>query len=121
MNFKDNILTKIIVGMFSGIGNGLASIDGPPVVAYLTTIKVDQKTFKNVLAGHFLLMGILAAVVHYFNGAYKIDTILNTLYLSIGAIMGINIGIKIARYINQELFDKIVLVLLLILSITMII
>ena len=118
---KDNNITKSIVGILSGIGNGLASIDGPPVVAYLTTIKADQATFKVVLAFHFLTMGLFAALIHFLKGAYQQDMILLYTSLSLGSLCGILVGLKIARHLNQKTFDRIVLVLLLLLSISLII
>ena len=46
IKLKPSFANKAIVGALSGIGNGIASIDGPPVVFYLTSVNADKATFN---------------------------------------------------------------------------
>lgn len=105
-------LFKIVVGSLSGIGNGIASIDGPPVVFYLSSIHAERVYFKNVLAAHFLVMGIAAVFYHIGIGSYTMD-ILNILWVMIvGTVIGAFIGIKISKNWQQHVFDYVVIVIL---------
>ena len=47
---------QIIVGSLSGLGNGIASIDGPPVIFYLTATGEEKDKFKVTVASHFLIL-----------------------------------------------------------------
>lgn len=119
LSIKDTAVTRSIIGILSGIGNGIASIDGPPVVFYLTSIDAKKKDFINVLAAHFLVMGIVAIIIHVIEGSYTIELLLLTLFVFIFALMGLLIGIRLRRYLNQEMFDKVILIILVGLAISL--
>lgn len=118
---KDNVITQIIVGSFSGLGNGIASIDGPPVVLYLTGIDANKERFKSTLAIHFLLMGIAGIGILYFLGNINLTVLKATLVLGIGLLIGLFIGILFSRRINETQFNRIVLVILTLLATSLLI
>ncbi|QMS85219.1 sulfite exporter TauE/SafE family protein [Candidatus Xianfuyuplasma coldseepsis] len=105
-------LFKIIVGSLSGIGNGIASIDGPPVVFYLSSIHAEKVYFKNVLAAHFLVMGIAAVFYHISIGSYTMDIVSILLVMIVGTAIGAFVGIKISKNWQQHIFDYVVIVIL---------
>jgi uncharacterized membrane protein YfcA len=119
LSIKDTPLVRSIVGALSGIGNGIASIDGPPVVFYLTSIDAKKKEFINVLAAHFLVMGVVAVVIHLFEGSYSVDILFLTLFVLVFALIGLFIGIRVRNYLNQATFDKVILVILVGLAISL--
>ena len=105
-------LFKIIVGSLSGIGNGIASIDGPPVVFYLSTIHAERIYFKNVLAAHFLVMGIVAVIYHVGIGSYNTDILIILVVMTVFTIIGLLLGINISKNWKQHVFDYVVIVIL---------
>jgi len=109
-------LFKAITGSLSGIGNGIASIDGPPVVFYLMATNAKQVTFKNTLAAHFLAMGIIAVITHIIIGSFTVDIILITLIMTVFTIAGLYIGIRLGRKLNEQVFDIVIMVILLALA-----
>jgi uncharacterized membrane protein YfcA len=121
LSLKDTKLNLFIVGIFSGIGNGLASIDGPPVVFYLTGINAEKRRFKSTLATHFLVMGIIGFFILLYNGNYTIDILKDTLYLFGSLVVGLIGGMAIGKKLNEERFQKFVLVVLFALMISLII
>lgn len=116
---KDTALTRIIVGMLSGIGNGIASIDGPPVVIYLTSIDAPKVQFKNVLAAHFLVMGFVAVGIHIIAGTYTLGNLLLTGYMLFFTVIGLVFGMFLSRKSNEEVFQKVILLIMLGLAVSL--
>lgn len=119
--FKDNFFTQALTGTLSGIGNGTASIDGPPLVFFLTGIKADKAKFKSTLASYFLVIGMISILMLIFRGIYTTDILVNTSYVGLFAIIGVLAGMFISKHINETNFNKIIIVLLIVLGISMII
>lgn len=119
LKIKDNFISLFIVGMFSGIGNGVASIDGPPVVFYLTSIGAKKERFKSTLAVHFFIMGIIGIVLLIITGAYTSALLLSTMYLFLSLVVGLLIGMLIGRKLSEELFKKAVLIVLIGLAVSL--
>ncbi len=116
IHFEPNIPTQIVVGALSGIGNGIASVDGPPVVFYLTATKAKKSVFKNTLATHFLIMGIMGVIFMILGSYYTQDILLNTTYFAIFSSLGVVAGIQISKRINEETFSIAILVSLVLLA-----
>ena len=120
ITMKPYKLIQIFVGALSGFGNGVASIDGPPAVFYLTGIKAEKALFKNTLAAHFLVMGVMGVVIIIFKGQYTRTILLNTSYFVAFSSIGVLSGMMISKRLNEKIFEKIVLVILVLLAIRMI-
>ncbi len=120
IKIKPNLALKVLVGTLSGLGNGIASVDGPPVVFYLTGTNAQKATFKNTLATHFLVMGIIGVILIIINNMYTVDILINTGYLAIFTIIGVLGGMVISKQLNERNFQMVVLVILLVLDIKMI-
>ena len=121
VQFKDTMLNLFIVGILSGTGNGIASIDGPPVVLYLTGVNADKNRFKSTLSIHFLVMGVVGVIILLIRGNYSSDVLLQTAYLLTGLVVGLYLGIFFSRKINEKQFTQIVLVILTGLAVTLLI
>lgn len=121
IKFKDTVYNLFFVGMLSGTGNGIASIDGPPVVLYLTGVNANKERFKSTLSIHFLIMGVVGVLILAVRGNYNSDVLLSTLYLMIGLVIGLFLGMRISRRINEQQFTKIVLIILVGLATTLLI
>ena len=119
LSIKENFVSLFSVGILSGFGNGLASIDGPPVVFYLKSIDAPMQRFKSTLAVHFFIMGIVGVVLLFFNGNYDSSILLSTLYLFISLVVGLVIGMIAGRKLDEEMFKKVVLVVLIGLAVSL--
>lgn len=119
LSLKDNAFTRIVIGSLSGIGNGIASIDGPPVVFYLTSINAKKVEFKNVLAANFLVMGIIGVIIHIIEGSYNIELLGLIAFVTAFTIIGLIIGMLVSRKLNEQVFERIVLVILIGLAISL--
>ncbi|MFK5883364.1 MAG: sulfite exporter TauE/SafE family protein [Candidatus Izemoplasma sp.] len=119
IEIKDSHLFQAIAGSISGFSNGIASIDGPPIVFYLTSIKAEKIKFKNTLVSYFLVLGVVSVILLFIKGSYTIDIMLATGYIGIFLIIGTLFGMIISKRINEENFDRFVTILLIGLGISM--
>jgi len=117
---QPNWFTQILVGSLSGVGNGIASIDGPPVVFYLSGTNAEKAVFKNTLATHFLVMGIWAVVITAVKGDYSSAILIETGYITGFAVVGLVIGMLISKRLNEKSFQTVVLGVLILLALKMI-
>lgn len=115
----DTPLTRMIVGSLSGIGNGIASIDGPPVVIYLTSINAPKVQFKNVLAAHFLVMGVVAIMIHILAGSFTKEGLIITGFMLVFTIMGLMIGMFFSNRSNEVIFQRVILVIMFALALSL--
>lgn len=118
LKLKENFISLFTVGIFSGLGNGLASIDGPPVVFYLLGINTGKEKFKSTLAVHFFIMGIAGVLILIFSGAYA-NVLLPTLYLFLAMTVGLIMGMIVSKKLNEEVFEKVILVVLIGLAVSL--
>jgi hypothetical protein len=109
----------MITGLFSGFGNGIASIDGPPVVFYLTGVNATKIKFKNTLAFHFLMMGLIAVIMLIFKDMYTLIILKQTLYFAVFASISVLIGIGLSKKMNEALFERMILFVLILLAISL--
>lgn len=120
IHLKPTLPYQLIVGILSGLGNGVASIDGPPVVFYLTSTGADKEKFKGTLASHFLVMGIIGVISLVVLNMYSIDLLINLGIMTVSTIIGLLIGMQISKRLNEKTFQIAVLVILVALDIKMI-
>ena len=104
-------------GLASGILSGAYNTGGPPLVIYGTSLGWTSEQFKANLQALFMLNSILVIILHVIAG--HIDMlVLENLAISIPVItVGTALGFWLSRYINEALFSKFVLILLLIVGV----
>lgn len=121
INLRDTPFMQAVAGLFSGLGNGIASIDGPPVVFYLTSVKADKKKFKSTLATYFMILAIMSVVSLIITSQYKRDMLFDLAFVGFFAAIGTVLGMWISTKLNEEKFQKYVTVLLILLAISMVV
>jgi hypothetical protein len=117
---KENKALQFLVGAISGMGNGFGSIDGPPIVFYLSGIGADKKQFKNTMASHSLVMGVMGVFIFLITGNYSMYVLPRIGIFVLLASFGVLGGMMVSKRINDRTFQIIVLVILVMLDIKMI-
>ncbi len=105
---------EIGIGAFAGFIGGLSGVWGPPVVAYLTALgteKHEQMRIQGVIygLGAFALTG-----AHLVSGVLNAQSALFSFVLIVPAVAGMWIGGSLQDRIDQALFRKATLFVLLI-------
>ncbi len=104
-------------GLASGILSGAYNTGGPPLVIYGTSLGWSPEEFKANLQALFMLNSFLVIILHLIAG--HIDTlVLEHLLISLPVIaLATALGFWLSRYINEALFRKCVLVLLVVVGV----
>lgn len=102
------------IGAVAGFVGGISGVWGPPTVAYLTALntpKSDQLRVQGVIYG----LGALALVVaHIGSGVLREETVPFSVALTVPAMAGMWLGLRMHDRIDQATFRKATLLVLLI-------
>lgn len=105
--------TEAGIGAFAGFLGGMSGIWGPPTVMYLTALntpKAEQVRVQGVIYG---LGALVLLGAHVVSGILRADTLPLSAALVVPAILGMWIGGRLLDRIDQRLFRKVTLVVLL--------
>lgn len=105
---------EVLFGAIAGIMSGFAGVWGPPTVMYLTalgTLKHDQVRIQGVIFG---AGGIALVGAHLGSGVLRAETIPFSAALVVPATIGMWVGGKVLDRIDQEMFKRVTLIVLLI-------
>lgn len=75
-----------------------------------------MNVFRSNLVLYGFVLNVFTLILFSFNGLFDYDSIKLTLYFLIIMIIGTVIGMVLARRINEDLFKKVVIVLLILSS-----
>ena len=101
-----------LMGVLSGVLLMATSTNGPPLVFVLQARKIDPARFRATLNMVFLVSGAFGLVMFGFAGEI-VRSDINIAAVSVPAmIIGVSLGVVIRKYVQQELFKKLVLILL---------
>ncbi|UWR22912.1 sulfite exporter TauE/SafE family protein [Sulfitobacter sp. S190] len=106
--------TEAVVGAVTGALGGLSGSWGAPTVAYLTALdtpKADQMRVQGVIYG----LGAIALVgAHIGSGVLRAETVGFSAAMIPAGLVGMWVGTRVSDRIDQQLFRKATLVVLLI-------
>ena len=109
---RENKGIAFLVGSMTGFVGGLSGVWGPPTVAYLTamnTKKEDQLRVQGVVYG---LGAVALLFAHIASGILTWSTLQLSAVLVLPAMAGLWIGRRFQKYIDQALFSKATLAVL---------
>lgn len=115
-----NPLWAYAFGFIGGIGGGAYNMAAPPMVIYADTQRWKPAVFKANLQGFFLVITIAAIITHALSGNITAAILRWSLLAAPLVVIGAFSGFYLDRFINPDLFRKIVLGLLLILGASLI-
>jgi uncharacterized membrane protein YfcA len=111
---RRSLKIEALVGVFAGAIGGLSGIWGPPTVAYLTALgtqKYEQMRIQGVIYG----LGAIALFgAHITSGILRAETLPLSMALVPSAVLGMWVGTKILDRIDQQMFARATLVVLLV-------
>lgn len=109
---RENKGIAFLVGSMTGFVGGLSGVWGPPTVAYLTamnTKKEDQLRVQGVVYG---LGAVALLFAHIASGILTWSTLQLSAVLVLPAMAGLWIGRRFQKHIDQALFSKATLAVL---------
>lgn len=115
-SFSINVNNKSInnlVGFISGVIGGLTALLGIIPVAWFSIQRLPKNTKRGTYEPFIFITSIAAIISFAFAGLYKIEMIFDLLKIIPALLVGSWLGIKIYNKINDNLFRKVVLGLIL--------
>lgn len=123
-SFSINVNNKSInnlVGFISGVIGGLTALLGIIPVAWFSVQRLPKNTKRGTYEPFIFITSIAAIISFAFAGLYKIEMIFDLLKIIPALLVGSWLGIKIYNKINDDLFRKVVLGLILLSGLLLII
>ncbi len=111
---------EVMAGAIAGVMGGFSGIWGPPTVMYMTalgTLKQDQLRVQGVIyaAGALALFG-----AHIGSGVLRAETVPFSVLLILPAVVGMWAGGRVVDRIDQAMFRRVTLLVLLLASLNLI-
>ena len=111
---KNERLAFAPVGFASGLMGASMSIGGPPVILFFVNQDIEKRFFRENLVTYYLIAG-LAILVSYIVGGVINETVIRyAVWFLPATIIGSLTGIKLAPRVNEKLFRKIALTVVMI-------
>jgi len=109
------------IGFISGFLNGMTNAAGPALAIYLYSLKLEKREFIKTIATIFVFTKTsqLAAVSTW--NLLNWTTLLMSLQVTLFVLLGFYAGLKIQDRVNQQTFNRGLLVLLFVIGVTMIV
>ncbi len=108
-------------GFLGGALGAMFSVNGPPIIIYLTYILKEKQAFRATLYGIFFADACYKTVLFTSQGLLNMDVARFALMMAPFLVIGALAGSWLQEYINQNLFRKIVAVILAITGVTLLI
>jgi uncharacterized membrane protein YfcA len=99
-------------GFVAGMLGGAYNTSGPPVVMYGSSRRWLPAEFKSNLQGFFLFTDLLVILSHILSRNMTPQVLRNFLWTLPAIGLGVLLGLSLDRFINPDLFRKMVLILL---------
>ncbi len=110
---------SVIVGFLSGILGGLTTFYAPPIITFLISINLDKESFIRTTATMYFFASIPLYTSMVYHGLGNYYDLIMSLTLVLPAIIGQFFGTKVRKKLPNEIFQKLVLVILIIIGFTL--
>ncbi|NEZ54466.1 sulfite exporter TauE/SafE family protein [Adonisia turfae] len=107
-------------GFTSGILLGSFNLPGPPVILYGTSQRWSPETFKGNLTSFFWVSVAIVVVGHGFQNRLSADIIRQFLMAVPSVMLGLLLGVILAKKFDPNVFRKIITILLAIIGVRLI-
>jgi len=108
-------------GLFGGLLGGAYNTSGPPVVVYGNCRGWSPQEFKSNLSGYFIVNSLMVVFTHWLGGNFTPE-VMNLFWMTLPVlVLGFLLGQSLDRWLNPEIFRRIVLVMLVVLGLRLMI
>jgi len=111
---KNEKIGYSVAGSLSGFLNGSLSLGGPPVILFLSNQGMDKQGFRANFTFYFIVINLLTIASFLKTGILNKLVMERLLFLTPALIVSVLAGIKLSKKVNEKLFKKITLILLIV-------
>ncbi|WP_059045514.1 sulfite exporter TauE/SafE family protein [Paenibacillus rubinfantis] len=106
---KRDRLAYLPVGAASGLLNGSISMSGPPVALFLSNQGVGKETFRANISVYGIFLNIVTILTYLYGGLLTSETLHYTAWFVPSMLIGVFIGIRALKKLNEQRFKRIAL------------
>ena len=106
-------IALVPIGMLSGFLNGSISMSGPPVALFMSNQNEDKEVFRANLTIYATILNVFTITSFIVSGVLTSNVIAYSVWLIPAMIVGVLLGGLLETRINQTLFKRIALCLIL--------
>ena len=110
--FLLNKYFSILYGLFCGLIGGITTLVGPLIAVYLVSLKLEKEEFSELISLTIFSCLIPIYSVFFIYQPVSLNDFLISLSLVIPAVLMQKFGFKIRKILPQDIFKKIILVVL---------
>ena len=108
-----------VVGFIAGVIGGMSTVHGPPLIMFVASLRLAREAFVAALGTFFMLGGVFVMIAYVERGVVNMQTAPWSLACVPPVLLGMWLGLRLGRHINQERFRKLVLLALLALGLNL--
>jgi uncharacterized membrane protein YfcA len=112
VKIKNEKVAYSVAGLLGGFTNGAISFGGPPTVLFLQNQNEEKNVFRANLSIFFLVIGFVGSLNLFLNGMLTGNLAINAGILAVPTILGTFFGHFLSHKFHEDIFRKIVLVIL---------
>lgn len=109
-----------LAGLVAGVMGGLSTVYGPPLVMYLLGVRLPREQFIATVGLLWLLAGLFLAASYWAAALLTGPLALLSLALAVPTLLGFVLGDRLGRRCNQQLFRRLLLLMLVIVGLNLI-
>lgn len=106
VKIKPSKVNCAIAGLLSGVGSGLFSISGPPMVVYYLSATSDKEEYMATIQGYFLLNGSITLIMRYLMGQFEAIPPSWFLISVFGLACGVLLGSRVYSKLNAVMVKR---------------
>ena len=103
----------VVAGGLGGFMGGVSALFGPPLIVYLTSIRLDRDTFVGVISSIYLCCSITLVIVFGSVGVMSRAQFIGSLIACAPLMLGVWVGQRFRGRIREAVFRRLLLVVLL--------
>ena len=107
-------LASIPVGLVSGVLGGSMSISGPPIVLFFNNQNIEKTTFRANLIAYFFSLYLATIPAYLFENLITTDLLGSSAIMVPIMFLGATLGIRLSRKVDELVFKKTALLLVLV-------
>ena len=109
------------VGLLAGIMGGITSAPGTPLAVYFIALGMDKREFVRSVAFTFLIVKAVQLATLAWYGLLTGAIVLGTVGLTVAALAGFALGVRLQDKLDQRAFNRAVLVFLALLGVWLVV
>ncbi|KUO63117.1 MAG: hypothetical protein APF84_11360 [Gracilibacter sp. BRH_c7a] len=112
ITIKESNLKELIAGALSGLLTTSLGMPGPPLLIYFSGANIDKAALRSTTLAYFVFIYFISISLQFTIFSISTDVWISTLCALPFALLGIYLGQWVFTRLNQQLFQKIIHVLL---------